>query len=73
VPPEIKPEYEARRQTLEVFDTSKVSDISAGSLWAEHYRKSSIYQTYIANRQTGEMARPITSAAKAAAGACRTR
>jgi hypothetical protein len=68
VPPEIKPEYEARRQTFEVSKTSKDSDIPASSLWAEHYRKSSIYRTYIANRQTGEMARPITGAAKAAAG-----
>ncbi|MBE7552701.1 MAG: FHA domain-containing protein [Anaerolineales bacterium] len=68
VPLEIKPEYEARRQTIEVSKTSKVSGISAGSLWAEHYRKSSIYRTYIANRQTGEMARPISSTAKTAGG-----
>jgi ABC-type multidrug transport system ATPase subunit len=68
VPPEIKAEYEAQRQALELSKDSKVSAIPAASLWAEHYRQSPIYHTYITNRQTGEMARPISSAVKAAAG-----
>ncbi|HXV97625.1 MAG TPA: ABC transporter permease, partial [Anaerolineae bacterium] len=65
VPAEIKAEYE---KTAEVLKTSAVSTIPAGSLWAEHYRQSPIYRTYIANRQTGEMARPLTSVAKTAVG-----
>lgn len=65
VPPEIKPEYDAYNQVSSKNGQSAA--IPAGSLWAKHYRKSSIYRTYIANRQTGEMARPIAGAAKAAA------
>jgi ABC-type multidrug transport system ATPase subunit/pSer/pThr/pTyr-binding forkhead associated (FHA) protein len=64
VPAEIKTEYE---KAAEVLKTSAAS-IPAGSLWAEHYRKSPIYQSCIANRQTGEMARPLTSSAKTAVG-----
>lgn len=66
VPSEIKPEYESAC-TQAPSKNGQSAAIPAGSLWAEHYRKSSIYRTYIANRQTGEMARPIIGAAKAAA------
>ncbi|MBI1881221.1 MAG: FHA domain-containing protein [Chloroflexi bacterium] len=62
VPVEIKAEYEAYGAR------PARSEVPAGSLWAEHYRQSPIYRTYIANRQTGEMARPMTTAIKAAGG-----
>jgi ABC-type multidrug transport system ATPase subunit/pSer/pThr/pTyr-binding forkhead associated (FHA) protein len=62
VPAEIKPEYEQ----LAAKD-GRTGSIPAGSLWAEHYRRSQLYRTYIANRQTGEMARPIAAKIKAAA------
>ncbi len=65
VPPEIKPEYE---KATEVLKASAASQISAGSLWAEHYRRSPLYRTYITNRQTGEMARPLSAKIKGAAG-----
>ncbi|MFN8458203.1 MAG: FHA domain-containing protein [Anaerolineae bacterium] len=71
VPAEIKPEYEEVKKTCEVRSakTSQVSTpISAGALWAEHYRRSALFQKFIANRQTGEMARPVSSTAKGAGG-----
>ena len=63
VPAEIQAEYETLAK-----DKSGKSEILAGSLWAEHYRQSPLYRKYIANRQTGEMARPISARIKAAAG-----
>jgi len=63
VPAEIQNEYETLAK-----DKSSKSEILAGSLWAEHYRRSALYRKYIANRQTGEMARPISARIKAAAG-----
>jgi hypothetical protein len=56
VPAEIAAEY---RQAGEAKPSG---DIPAGPLWAAHYRQSSFYQNYIANRQTGEVARPIAPA-----------
>ncbi len=61
VPAEIKAEYEE-------YERPARSEIPAGTLWAEHYRRSPLYRTYIANRQTGEMARPIIAKIKAAGG-----
>lgn len=63
VPDEIKAEYERSRQ-----ENGTGAPLSAGSLWAAHYRNSPLYQTYIANRQSGEVARPTPSATGAAKG-----
>ncbi len=68
VPAEIKPEYETIKKTFEVSESSKASSIAAGALWAEHYRRSALYQKFIANRQSGEVARPVTGAGKGAGG-----
>jgi ABC-type multidrug transport system ATPase subunit len=69
VPAEIKTEYDNfTRSPQPPAPNGQKSQVWAGSLWAEHYRKSAIYRTYIANRQTGEMARPIISPTKAAVG-----
>ncbi|MEM7035107.1 MAG: FHA domain-containing protein, partial [Chloroflexota bacterium] len=59
---EIQTEYDAYVQAHPSTDNKNGSEkVSAGSLWAHHYEHSPLYQTYIANRQTGEMARPILS------------
>jgi ABC-type multidrug transport system ATPase subunit/pSer/pThr/pTyr-binding forkhead associated (FHA) protein len=71
VPAEIKAEYEAYGQkTFEASKTSKIppKDIPAGALWAEHFRQSPLYRTYIAHRQSGEMARPAASRTKGGGG-----
>ncbi len=47
IPDQIQAEYKQA-------EGSTGQTISAGSLWANHYRKSSTYRTYIANRQTGQ-------------------
>ncbi|GAB4439620.1 MAG: FHA domain-containing protein [Anaerolineae bacterium] len=54
VPPPIEAEY--RRAAEQPGD----GPIRSGALWAAHYRRSPLYRTYITNRQSGEMARPIT-------------
>ncbi len=64
---EIKSEYE---QYLTAADTAHRGDqagVPAGTLWAEHYRQSSLYESYVTNRQTGEVARPIPASIKPAA------
>jgi hypothetical protein len=38
------------------------TEIPAGPLWAEYYRRSPLYKIFVSNRQTGEVARPITVA-----------
>jgi ABC-type multidrug transport system ATPase subunit/pSer/pThr/pTyr-binding forkhead associated (FHA) protein len=60
VPAEIHAEY----QNLVAQKPSAVQNgtVPAGSLWTEHYQKSDIYQTYIKNRQSGEIARPLSPA-----------
>jgi ABC-type multidrug transport system ATPase subunit len=70
VPVEIKVEYDQvwQSKTSEDLKTSEVSGMPAGPLWAEHYRQSPLYGKYIANRQTGEMARPIIAKIKGAGG-----
>ncbi|MBN1991384.1 MAG: FHA domain-containing protein [Anaerolineae bacterium] len=73
VPAQIKTEYDHFVSTHHV-DTpqppgptdGETRSILAGPLWAAHYRQTPTYQTYIANRQTGEMARPLTATAGAA-------
>jgi len=51
MPAEIETEYQRLQPT---------TTVAAGTLWAEHYRHSLIYETFITNRQTGEVARPMT-------------
>lgn len=66
VPKEIAAEYQQQAEG----DKNQIlsGPLWAAHFWAAHYRKSSIYQTYIANRQSGEVARPISSAHIAATG-----
>jgi ABC-type multidrug transport system ATPase subunit len=45
-------------------DGSLPEKTTTGPLWAAHYRKSALHQTYITNRQSGEMARPLTETSK---------
>ncbi len=52
-PPEIWSAYQTEKQTTS-------TPITAGRLWAARYRRSPIYQTFITNRQTGEVARYIS-------------
>ncbi|MBN1220114.1 MAG: FHA domain-containing protein [Anaerolineae bacterium] len=68
VPAEIKAEYDNFISTYQppAPDDHPLPRIPAGPLWAARYRRSSAYETYIANRQTGEVARPITETAGAA-------
>jgi ABC-type multidrug transport system ATPase subunit len=66
VPAEIKTEYEAYAARPDRSEAGE--EIPAGSLWAEHYCRSPIYHTYIANRQTGEMARPMITTSKTGGG-----
>ncbi len=58
VPPPIESEFQQAAPTTE---------IAAGPLWASHYRSSAYHQTYIANRQSGEVARPLAASARRAA------
>ncbi len=59
VPPEIRTEYDKITEQT-VPSTMRDKPIQAGALWTEHYRASAVYQTYIVNRQTGEVARQIS-------------
>ncbi|MDM8520360.1 FHA domain-containing protein [Anaerolineales bacterium HSG6] len=72
VPAEIQAEYQdyLRRYTAkennidsnkQTLKGSKTFKVLAGALWADRYRRSAIYNTYITNRQTGEVARPIAT------------
>lgn len=54
VPEEIQTEYQAARRE------NPTAPLLAGPLWAARYRKSSLYQTYVVKRQSGEVARPDT-------------
>lgn len=60
VPPEIQPEYQQ-------LATAGAPEVLAGPLWAEKYQNSTIYRAFITNRQSGEVARPITPAGERAA------
>jgi ABC-type multidrug transport system ATPase subunit/pSer/pThr/pTyr-binding forkhead associated (FHA) protein len=62
VPAEIQAEYQ------NAVATANNGAIPAGALWAEHYCSSPIYQAYIKNRQSGEIARPMVSAGSAGEG-----
>jgi ABC-type multidrug transport system ATPase subunit len=63
---DIKPAYDHYVRTHQPPENGEAPPIPAGPLWAARYRQSPTYQTYIANRQTGEVARPITATAGAA-------
>ncbi|MBI1876889.1 MAG: ABC transporter permease [Chloroflexi bacterium] len=58
VAPEIKPYYDK-------LDNGSLNgrpaEIEAGPLWAEHYRQSNLYETYVTHRQSGQVVRPITA------------
>ncbi|MCB0154242.1 MAG: FHA domain-containing protein [Anaerolineae bacterium] len=45
----------------EVAAEPAAARLEAGPLWAARYRQSELYQTYIAHRQSGEIARHITA------------
>ncbi len=64
VPAALKTEYEAYAQKPKKAETA----IPAGRLWAERYRQSPLYRSYIANRQSGEAARPVTGRPKGGGG-----
>ncbi|MEW5956571.1 MAG: FHA domain-containing protein [Chloroflexota bacterium] len=53
VPAEIKPIYDG------VVAGEATPAVPAGQLWAAFYRQSPLYHTYVANRQSGEVARPL--------------
>ncbi len=61
VPPEIRPEYDTFIKKYLMAGDKK--GIPAGQLWTDHYSASPFYQTYIAHRQTGEVARQISESA----------
>ena len=64
VPAEIRAEYNLLLSQPS-GQNGQYSSIFAGALWAEHYRKSALYRTYISNRQSGEVARPTSTAHQA--------
>jgi ABC-type multidrug transport system ATPase subunit len=67
VPEEIRSEYDALANESRPDSTNEPARrISASWLWAEHYRNSSLRKIYIANRQSGEVARPISATRKSA-------
>ncbi len=68
VPAEIKAEYDQFIPASLPSRQDDQAEILAGTLWAAHYRQSDLYQAYVTNRQTGEMARPIPASIKPAAG-----
>lgn len=62
VPEEIEPEFrQYLNQEKPSSGDAQETQIPAGPLWAEHYENSAIYRTYITNRQSGEVARPLSS------------
>lgn len=69
VPAEIRVEYKNAVHRLETSSTDgPTAQVLSGPLWAEHYRQSPIYRTYIANRQSGEVARPMSAASETTGG-----
>ena len=55
-PPELQPYYQAVQARLSSLDeeeqgNGQTASMPAGLLWAEHYRRSSLYQKYVADRQ----------------------
>ncbi len=67
VPEEIKAEYDRAVLSLAApAANGRRPELPAGLLWAEHYRQSPVYEACITNRQSGEVARPITARNKAA-------
>jgi len=57
LPKPLRNEYRQYRQQHQSEEP-----IPAGALWSALYRHSLPYQSYVVNRQTGEVARPIASA-----------
>ena len=53
--PELKPLVEPRT------NGQPSTEIEAGALWAEHYRRSELYQTYITHRQSGQIAHTVAA------------
>jgi ABC-type multidrug transport system ATPase subunit/pSer/pThr/pTyr-binding forkhead associated (FHA) protein len=60
VPPQIATEYQ------QAIAGNEQTNMPAGPLWAAHYQQSDIHHTYVANRQSGELARPMTGSAASA-------
>ena len=60
VPKEIEPEYREYLTQSRNKPVGTTTQIMAGPLWAEHYEDSTIHRTYITNRQSGEVARPMS-------------
>ena len=57
LPSQIETEYQ------QAIEQSPGTEILSGTLWAAHYRQSTLHRTYITNRQSGEMARPMSGSA----------
>ncbi|MCQ3979980.1 MAG: ABC transporter ATP-binding protein, partial [Anaerolineae bacterium] len=55
IPPELQPLIEPPT------NGQPPAEIEAGVLWAEHYRRSELYQTYITHRQSGQIAHPVAA------------
>jgi hypothetical protein len=64
---EIKREYNHYLTSADTAQRGDQARVAAGSLWAKHYRQSPLYESYVTNRQTGEVARPIPASIKPAA------
>jgi ABC-type transport system involved in multi-copper enzyme maturation permease subunit len=64
---EIKSVYDHYLMSAATAQRGDQARVPAGSLWAEHYRRSPIYESYVANRQSGEVARPMPASIKPAA------
>jgi ABC-type multidrug transport system ATPase subunit len=63
VPETIRPEFDALITGAQADSNSKPEcHVQASLVWAEHYRSSAACQTYITNRQSGEVSRPISGA-----------
>ncbi len=55
IPPELKPLVEPPT------NGQPPAGIESGALWAEHYRRSELYQTYITHRQSGQIAHAVAA------------
>ncbi|MCL4295365.1 MAG: FHA domain-containing protein [Anaerolineae bacterium] len=56
IPPELKPLLDPQ---VNGSSTQPTLPVEAGSLWAEHYRQSKIYEKYVSHRQSGQVVHPI--------------
>jgi ABC-type multidrug transport system ATPase subunit len=70
LPPALKPVYDGSGSGPDRVSKMARSTgaVPAGTLWADHYRQSALYRKYIANRQGGEVARPVSVIAKGTTG-----